>query len=176
MPSKISIEIEYEWEPIVNDRGERYVFPRRFKEFKRGFHSHYNFPAIYRWVLRKNGKIVAVYIGEAEDIGRRIYGYINPGPSQQTNKRLNFVFNECISNGLEIELELLKIHKLRIHGHNMSPVDLSSKHLRLLLENLMIEIHHQNGYVLLNKDINDTVPKTCRDILQTFSNKAKKQG
>jgi len=160
MQTKLTIEIKYEWGPIINDKGQRYVFPMRFKEFKRGFRSYYNFPAIYRWVIRKNEKIVAVYIGEAENIGRRIYGYLNPGPSQQTNKRLNSLFHEYISTGLKVELELLKIHNLRIHKDEMSPVDLSSKHLRLLLENLMIEIHRQNGYVLLNKDVKNIVLKT----------------
>ncbi|WP_297487306.1 hypothetical protein [Thermococcus sp.] len=163
MQAKITIEVEYEWKPVINDEGKRYSFPMRFKEFKRGFRSYYNFPAIYRWVIRKNEEIIAVYIGEAENIGRRVYGYINPGPSQQTNKRLNSLFHECISTGLKVELELLKIHKLRIHGYDISPVDLSGKHLRLLLENLMIEIHRQNGYVLLNKDVEETVPKSCRE-------------
>jgi len=165
MPTKMSIEIEYEWKPVINDEGQRYLFPMKLEEFKREFRSYYNFPAIYRWIIRKNRKIVAVYIGEAKYIGRRIHYYLNPEPSQQTNKRLNSLFHECISAGLRIELELLDVYKLKIHEHELSPLDLTSKHLRLLLENLIIEIHRQEGYVLLNKDVNGIVPKDCTELL-----------
>ena len=42
-------------------------------------------PAIYRWTIKIGDRIDAVHIGEADDLSRRIYQYLNPGAAQQAN-------------------------------------------------------------------------------------------
>jgi hypothetical protein len=147
--SEIKIEFNYQWEPAVRDEnGNNYFFPEEITPFMRQKYRH---PAIYRWnIFSESLKDEKFYIGEAQDLCQRINGYLNPGPSQQTNKRINKKFHEYIENGFKIRLEILRFEKIRINDFVITENDLSHKHNRRFIEELMVIIYEQKGFQLLN--------------------------
>ncbi len=54
-------------------------------------------PGIYRFRIR-GSKGKALYVGETENLARRFGFYRNPGPSQQTNVRMNAKFREALAS------------------------------------------------------------------------------
>lgn len=137
-------------QPIFSEPGKIYFFPDALTDYMK---VKYKFPAIYRWVVLENQdpRIKFAYIGEADSLcPRRINGYLNPGPSQKTNKRIKGNFNELIANNYQIRCELLIIDKLIINNKRLEKECLSDKYIRKLIENLMIFISHQGGIKLYN--------------------------
>ena len=79
--------------------------------------KNYRKPAIYRWNVFKeipnDEKII--YVGEAQELcPQRIKGYLNPGPSQQTNKRIKKKFQTYLDKGFKIRLEMLQFDNIKI--------------------------------------------------------------
>lgn len=99
----IELQVMFEWEAVHQSDAEEYVFPRPVTEFMRRF---YNKPAIYRWIVERTdiGDEPLIYIGEAARLcPDRLSGYLMPGPTQQTNLRLNQQFHECLVQGGSID-------------------------------------------------------------------------
>jgi len=95
-------------------------------------------PAIYRWNFLKKGTSVKAYIGETEDLRRRVRGYLNPGPSQETNKRINAEFRKAIQSGLTVQLETLSVEPIRINRVHVNTDHLWDLFLRKMLENFVL--------------------------------------
>lgn len=94
-------------------------------------------PAIYRFRILKDGQEER-YIGETINIRRRLYHYINPGPSQTTNVRVNALFHSAVDNNATIEIDVvLDGVFLGIENMRTAP-DLKDKATRRLLENAAI--------------------------------------
>ncbi|RZJ99312.1 MAG: hypothetical protein EOO43_26900 [Flavobacterium sp.] len=85
------LKFEFKWIPIIEEKSVEYLFPTPLDKLSKKKHS---LPSVYRWILiSPNGKkLQDVYIGEASELSRRIYNYLNPGERQKTNKRLNTLF------------------------------------------------------------------------------------
>ena len=81
---------------------------------------------------------------------QRINGYLNPGPSQQTNKRIKGKFQTYLDKGFKIRLEILQFDNIKIEDFTFIDNDLKDKHIRRFLEELMIIIYGQKGYKILN--------------------------
>lgn len=92
-----------------------------------------NVPALYRLrLLGTSGS--RHYIGETENLRRRFRNYRNPGPSQQTSKRINAALREHLGAGGRVEIDIIVSGiELSVAG---SPCgfDLSDKATRRLLE------------------------------------------
>lgn len=145
----LKIEFEYEWKPVLAEDGKEYRFPEERTEFMK----MYKRPAVYRWNVSRPDDRRKVYIGEAKDLYRRIYGYLKPGRTQETNKRINTLFNNYLSQGYTIRLEVLQVDNVRVAGVTFTANDLSNKYIRTLFESLMITVHEQNRVELLNKQV-----------------------
>ncbi|RLI17394.1 hypothetical protein DRO54_11590 [Candidatus Bathyarchaeota archaeon] len=146
----IKVEFTYQWIPILKGEDEEYYFPERITSFMR---SNYKQPAIYRWnVFRNNSEDEKlIYIGEAQELcPQRINGYLNPGPSQQTNRRTKEMFQDYLSKGLKIRLEMLQFNNIKIENFTLINSDLKDKHVRRFLEELMVIIYKQKGFQILN--------------------------
>jgi hypothetical protein len=91
-------------------------------------------PAIYRFRIR-SGAGEAFYIGETENLARRFTHYRNPGPTQQTNQRLNAKFREELTAGAEIAVAVVTGEAWIEHGDVRQVADLGSKAVRCLFEN-----------------------------------------
>src|ERR1700690_1513372 len=76
-------------------------------------------PEVYRWSFFKKDILVKAYIGETEDLKVRIRDNLNPGPSQETNKRMNAEVKKGIQSGLTIRLDVLRIEPVRLNQVNI---------------------------------------------------------
>lgn len=148
----ITLTIGFEWQPVLENESSQYVFPNTITAYMR---QKYRAPAIYRWIIESDGRIESVYIGETEELcPRRVYGYLNPGPSQMTNIRINNLFDDLIKKGKTIRLEYLVFSDFSFDGKKITAQDLVKKNIRVLLENIMITQHDNDGITMLNQAIN----------------------
>ena len=93
-------------------------------------------PSIYRFRIRTAG-IEARYIGETENLLRRFGHYRKPGPTQQTNIRLNAHFLAVLERGADIGVSIVDAAWID-RGDGRRPADLSSVAIRRMIENAAI--------------------------------------
>ncbi|MDP2638249.1 MAG: hypothetical protein Q8P26_04275 [Candidatus Levybacteria bacterium] len=147
---QIKLHLSYSWEPVLFDKDQEYHYPMKISLFMK---EHYRLPAIYRWDIYKqlpedNKKI---YIGEAAILcPRRIQGYLTPGPSQETNKRLKDMFDGFIKDGFKIRLSILKLQYSKLGKVPITINELSDKFTRRYIEAILIVNYSDKGYTLLN--------------------------
>lgn len=94
-------------------------------------------PGIYRMTLTgaPGQKRPRVYVGESDDLRRRATHYRNPGPTQDTNIRLNGALKAQLAAGGSVRLAIVTSSQVRNGAARNSPLDLSRKASRLLVEN-----------------------------------------
>ncbi len=145
----MKIELDHEWIPVQVSPEQRYIFPCAVTPYLRDAFSG---PAIYRWVVyeREPGDLRRLYVGEADQLPRRLYHYLHPGPSQQTNLRLNAEFLRETQAGRSVTLEVLRFKPFEFEGANFSMGDLEDKLVRRFLENLFGAYFSKIGHVVLN--------------------------
>ena len=146
----IKVEFAYQWKPVLIEVDKEYYFPKRITQFMR---KTYNHPAIYRWNIFRNepDDEKLIYIGEAQELcPQRINGYLNPGPSQQTNKRIKEKLQGYLDKGFKIGLEILRFDNIKIENFALTNNDLNDKHVRRFVEELMVIIYKQKGFQILN--------------------------
>ena len=146
----LKIHIDFEWKLIFFDKSIPYNFPDRISKFMK---QNYKIPAVYRWIVEENGKIKSMYIGEAEELcPRRVYSFLNPGPSQSTNFRLKIMFNNEISNGKKVLLEKLHFSEFMFDDKIIKYNELKKKQIRIFLESLLIVHYTNKKFKILNSD------------------------
>lgn len=128
----VDIRVRLQWHDagaIVLDGAGKPVFPRLVA-------SH----SLYR--LTFAGPAARVYIGESENLHRRLSGnYRNPGPSQQTSIRINALLREHLGSVRAVALAMATSAAVVIGDHEQ-PLDLSTKAGRLLAESAAV-VHAQ---------------------------------
>ena len=129
-----SLEISFRWTPIQGLIDVPYSFPQPVTPYLR---NKYGGPAIYRWVAERDQR-KSIYIGETENLARRLTHYLNPGPRQPTNKRMRDFLGQELDLGAKVSFEVLEFDPFSINGHAYSMAGLGSKEVRCLLENLLL--------------------------------------
>jgi len=147
--TRTGINLEYTWVTIEAEPGVAYKYPDPVSVHIR---KTWGGAAVYRWVVAdpKDAQVTRVYIGEAELLPRRIYHYLKPGPSQQTNLRLAEEFKGEIAHGRIVLLQVLSFQPFDLCGVTVTMADLQKKAIRRLLESMMIASYLQSGYDLIN--------------------------
>ena len=102
-------------------------------------------PAIYFWHV--DGE--PIYVGETEDLKKRMGGYARPGRSQATNQRMHDALVQWQNAGSAVELRVLGPISLSIGGA-AAVAGLRDKHLRVALEELCIWLIERGGRRLEN--------------------------
>ena len=150
--SEMEQRLIHKWIPVENDTGIPYYFPEQRSLL---FYDQWSVPAIYRWGVfnKQSNTFKQIYIGEAINLYERIKGYINPGPSQGTNQRLNSLFHEEIAQGNRVVLEALTFEPFQIDGVIIAEENLCEIAVRRYLENRFIIYFAKNGYTILNAHI-----------------------
>lgn len=147
---QIKINLRYSWEPVLVENNKEYYFPMKVSAHMR---KNYNKPAIYRWNIFEEhpDDKKQLYIGETVKFcPRRLRGYLNPGPTQYTNIRMNELFHKLTDEGLKVRLEILNLQNSSMGKIPIVEEDLSDKYVRHYIEHILI-VHYQNkGYDLLN--------------------------
>jgi hypothetical protein len=146
----IELGLNFEWTGVESSPGVCYLFPQ---EVSKHLKTRFDGPAVYRWnlFLDRPGDLGVFYVGEADLLPRRLYHYLHPGPSQQTNKRLKQEFQERSERGQKIMLEVLSFSPFDFGNHSFGMDDLGNKHLRRFLEAWLTMYHLSCEHELLNK-------------------------
>ncbi len=138
------------WEVVLGASGEPYMFPNAPTAFMKRL---YRGPTIYRWLLESEGGDQAplVYLGETVRLcPDRLTGYLNPGPTQLTNIRLNRLLHECVTHGGRATLQILKLTGPLLSDLSLNNADLHRQDVRRSLESLLVTIYRSRGVNLLN--------------------------
>ncbi len=145
----MNIALACEWRSAENGPGIPYHFPEKISPH---FRSNWSRPAVYRWRIfqHQSGDLRRLYIGETQRLRDRANGYVNPGPSQKTNQRLNAEFEQELRNEYKIALEVQEFEPFNLEGFAISMLDLRDKPVRRFLENLFEIYHRKSGYAVLN--------------------------
>lgn len=131
MQTSETLHISGRWEPVD------YAFPQGSRRLP-------SVACIYGWFV--DG--LPVYVGQAEQLSRRVAGYESPGPSQRTNIRLKASLGNCLQHGQCVELRVLS--EIQVNGITVGNAELGDKRLRDLLEAYYIWYFGRSGYHLLN--------------------------
>jgi len=145
----LKINFSYEWETVYLRENVEYVFPLAVSPFMR---TRYKGAAVFKWEVFQKiaGDKKIVYIGEAPEFcPRRIYGYLNPGPTQAAIKKINTEFKAYLKEGLKIKLEICKVKDLTLGGVAVDPKAFENdKHIRRLVVEAMMLDHQKRGYTV----------------------------
>ncbi len=99
-----SLWFEFHWRRLKDPNGDDFTYGTDLGKLR----SQTAHPAIYRWSVERDGRRVKTYIGETELLGRRLYHYLNPGPSQHSNVRLREEFLSLKASGYRVFLDTFK--------------------------------------------------------------------
>jgi len=136
------IELNCQWRTAVCENLEAYYFPNRFTP---KFREKYCIPGVYRWrIIRAPGEVKEViYIGEAENIVRRMQRVLSPSKKQRkgdTNCRLNKIFVERVAAGRKIVIDIADVDPFEINGVRFGRETLSDRFKRCAVENILLAI------------------------------------
>jgi hypothetical protein len=146
---QLNIVLAYEWQPVLLRDKVDYLFPMGVTPFMR---ARYKEPAVYRWNIfqKTSGDRKLVHIGEAQELcPRRIYGYLNPGPTQQTNKKIKTEFENYMRQSMSIGLDICVIQELTFGETVLGKQALNDKYIRQLIQTAMIIEHRKKGFTVL---------------------------
>jgi hypothetical protein len=137
-----SIALGFRWRPLGQvhlDSAGKPVFPSAAAE-----------PGVYR--LEVQGEQASVYFGEASDRRRRFSHYRNPGPSQQTNQRLNGMLVGVLAAGGACRVSTVEVLNFGTRLQGVA-LDLRQKAARVLVESAAIVLARTDGSLpILNLD------------------------
>jgi hypothetical protein len=153
-----SIEVNVHWEPVLNKDGTPYMFPKGSSEFSC---EKYTKPVVYRWRIGAAGGTGkdAVYIGEAEDLPRRVQRVLTPAKNKRegdTNRRLHELFEAALTSGTKVHLEVAQFEPFLFNGVRFSVEDLRNSFKRIAVENLFLAVAQTPDLDLLNKYVDST--------------------
>ena len=98
---------------------------------------------IYQFRLR-DGNGERVYIGEAIDLRRRFAMYRSPGPTQLTNRRINNLMRQMLSDGGRVEVDVITEAEISV-GASHEALDLTRNPERLLVEQHLLDVARGAG-------------------------------
>jgi hypothetical protein len=98
-------------------------------------------PGLYRFRYTLKDK-AQIFIGESENLKRRFMLYRNPGPSQQTNVRLNALLKDAILEGAVIEVDIVLASEAIRVGGTTTTADFKNKAIRRMFEHAAIVALH----------------------------------
>lgn len=101
-------------------------------------------PGIYQFEIRDK-----IYVGETDRLRRRFQHYRTPGPSQPTNIRINHSILIALDEGFKILVSTIEQATISVNGID-SPLDLSKKSGRLLVESAVLSAAHLRGQLVEN--------------------------
>ncbi len=138
---------------LVRENGEAYYFPDKLTRF---FRDTYSVPVVYRWRVMRGqpGDKELIYIGEAEELSRRIQRVRTPSmkvKDSDTNKRLHQIFHRYLSGNRKIVIDIADIEPFELNGIRFDSHGDGDRFKRRALENLFLVIAQQSKeFELLN--------------------------
>ncbi len=105
-------------------------------------------PGIYRFTITTS--VEKTYIGETDNLRRRMQHYRSPGPSQQTNVRLNRIIQEALKTGGSVWLSIITAKAHLVSATIKRQLGFEKKSERVLLEHAALLEAAINGNSVLN--------------------------
>jgi len=147
---QLQVRVAYEWQSVFLREKVEYLFPMAISPFMR---AACRGPAVFRWDIFQNtpGDRKMVYIGEAQELcPKRLYGFLNPGPTQQSNKKINTEFRGYLREKLKIKLDVCNIREIAFGGSTLGSEALSDKYIRRFIVGTMIIEHKNRGFTIMD--------------------------
>jgi hypothetical protein len=119
-----SLRFQFQWHRLKDANGNNFTYGTPLGKLR----SQAAHPAVYRWAVELDGKRVKAYIGETELLGRRLYHYLNPGPTQQVNLRLREEFLSLEARGYLVFLDTFEFEPFEVNGIEISLQSLDRKY------------------------------------------------
>jgi hypothetical protein len=180
------LNISFEWRTtLVQENGAPYFFPDKFTRF---FRKKYSVSGVYRWRVLKNqpGEKEPIYIGEAEQLPRRIQRVCTPSKTAKdtdTNKRLHTIFHKYLSEGRKIAFDVADVEPFEISGVRFGGDTMHDPFKRLAVENILLALAQKSGeFELLNvfvdrvadavEKLSKLPPNELKKLLKLFTKKA----
>lgn len=162
-----SFQIHFQWRAVLAADSQSYTFPARLTLSLR---DKYSVPAVYRWRIHPGdqGKPEELYIGEAENLSRRIRHVLTPGAKtkkKNTNARLREQLDVRCRAGKRVFLDYLDFPPFQLNGALITADLLREGFLRKAIENLCLYLAQIQGHPLLNYRV-DPVEKVARNLLK----------
>ena len=139
--------IQYQWVPVAVRDGSSFDFST---DGAGSIKLLPQVPAVYRWAVYEKKILRKVYIGETENLRKRIDQYFNPGPSQSTNLRLNATFKKDNDAGLNVRLEMLHVAPTYLNNIYICDGNFSDQYVRKMMENFTLADSDATQYEILN--------------------------
>lgn len=137
----VNVAVAFRWKPlglVQLDPNGRLVFP-----------TAPTAPGLYRFDLEESAGQIT-YVGETDQLARRLQHYRTPGSSQLTDIRLNENFRRALSQGLSIRVSVVTGDIDVQLGTASHQIDISRKQDRVLLEHAALLALRADGYTILN--------------------------
>jgi len=151
----MKLDLELRWIDIESKPGQAYHFPEAPTIYMR----RYRTPAVYRWaILGRDGTLESVYVGEAEDLRRRLGDYLRTG-NRKTALRVSAFLRERLKDHRQILFQTVVFETFAVNLSHFDCSKLSDPFARKVVENLAILESLQSHCKLLNKGIDATHKK-----------------
>jgi hypothetical protein len=125
-------------------------------------------PAVYRWMVWTPGYgMHAYYVGETDNLARRVQQCVRPGKQQMTNLRLKECFDKAVNQKQQVQLETLVFEPFQINKVNFSMELLGHTHIRRILENLALvwlDTGKSGSPLILNRVLEQDKQRTNKHI------------
>ena len=133
---KANLLLAYDWVPVESAPGVAYAFGQPVSPYLRQAYAR---PAVYRWRIRPGpeGEAELRYIGETEDLPRRMYHCLKPGPSQQTDLRLHGLLMQALDRRAHVQAEVLRVDSCEVNGRLAAESSFADSGFRRCLEELL---------------------------------------
>jgi len=142
MGDVLTCALRLEWQPvdsISQDADGKIRFPKLPAS-----------PGLYQIKIFRPDGNPAIYVGETDNLQRRFAHYRNPGPTQQTNLRLNALLKELLSRNAKIEIEIVTDRAWISWSGPEVKANLGRKPIRRLFENFVLCIERADNVEDLN--------------------------
>lgn len=107
-------------------------------------------PGLYKFCIAQSGVVRRIYIGESENLARRFSHYRNPGPTQQTNIRMNRILTHHLQEGAILTVLTITKDCWTVVAAKEIRADLKSKLVRRMFEHFAAAMHNDSEVQLLN--------------------------
>lgn len=141
-PKHVQISIEFDWQSLgsaQNDTNGKLKFPIAPRQ-----------PGLYRLRLCGKGES-RHYIGETDELRRRLQHYRTPGAKQQTNIRMEEKCRDHMAADGDMEVDIVVDKVAVAMGGEALRVDLTDKTMRRMLEHAALVTETAAGTDLLNR-------------------------
>lgn len=121
---------------VQSSQRYNYIYPTVVSPYMR---EQYSRPAGYRWMVWTPGYgIHGYYVGETDDLARRIQQRVRPGIQHMTNSRLKAYFDETVKQKRQVELQTLVFKPFQVNKVNFTMEVLGHTLIRRILESVVL--------------------------------------